>query len=90
MLIPHVSHNFENFYSSFVTAIPSTWGFILACILLRVAEGAGTAMFCTATYSSLPKLFPNSVSFLMVIEIILILTGTKEVNSITIRPGNYR
>ena len=50
----------------FVLEIPSTWGFILTCMLLRIAEGVGTALFFTGTFSTFPKLFPNSVSLLMV------------------------
>ena len=50
----------------FVTKIPSTWGFILVCMVLRAAEGVGSAMFFTATFSTFPKLFPNHVSLMVV------------------------
>lgn len=50
----------------FVISLPSTWGFILACILLRVVEGAGTAMFFTAVFATVPKLCPDSVTLVMV------------------------
>lgn len=57
----------DSFFSSrFVLRIPWTWVFIVACVLLRIAEGAGTAMFYTGTFATFPKLFPKSVSLLMV------------------------
>ncbi len=40
--------------------------FIFFCILLRITEGIGSAMFSTATFTVLPILFPNSVGTVVV------------------------
>ena len=53
-------------------SIPPTWGFVVVCFLLRSIEGVGTAMFFTAVFSTFPKLFPGSVSILMVREMVII------------------
>ena len=48
--------------------LSSGWMFITFCVLLRVTEGVGTAMFVTATFTILPVLFPKSVGTIMVCD----------------------
>ncbi len=50
----------------FVTQLPSGWIFIIVCVLFRVTEGVGTAMFFTATFATYPKLFPESIGTVVV------------------------
>ena len=59
--------------------IPSTWGFTLVCMVLRAAEGVGSAMFYTATFSTFPKLFPNHVSLMVVSSLSFILCTVKSI-----------
>ena len=40
--------------------LPSNWIFVLFCVLLRVTEGTGSALFITATFTLLPVLYPKS------------------------------
>ena len=54
------------FPSRFVDQLPSNWVFVLYCVLLRMTEGVGSAMFVTATFTVLPVLFPKSVATIMV------------------------
>ena len=49
----------------FVSMIPSDWTFILFCMLSRMI-GVGSAMFITALFSFLPKLYPSRISTTMV------------------------
>ena len=51
---------------SFVVSMPSGWVFIMFCILLRLTEGVGSAMFATSLYAQLPELFPHSVGTMTV------------------------
>lgn len=44
-----------------VFTTPTTWSFIVLCIVLKIADGAGNAMFVSASYSLLPRLFPKHV-----------------------------
>lgn len=40
--------------------------FLVFCLLLRITEGVGSAMFFTAVYALLPDTFPDNVGTLMV------------------------
>ena len=51
----------------FVAELPSGWVFILFCVLLRMTEGVGSAMYFTATFTLVPEFYPNRVSTIMVI-----------------------
>ena len=44
----------------------SGWIFVTFCVLLRMVEGVGSAMFITAAFTLLPLLFPNSVGTMTV------------------------
>jgi len=46
--------------------MPSGWVFILFCVLLRMTEGVGSAMFFTSAFALLPELFPKHVATVMV------------------------
>ena len=46
--------------------LPSGWVFIVACVLLRLIEGIGSAMFTTAMFSLLQQLYPDNVGLMMV------------------------
>ncbi|XP_064392257.1 MFS-type transporter SLC18B1-like isoform X2 [Halichondria panicea] len=41
--------------------ISSGWMFATLCIILRMTEGVGSAMFFTACYALIPELFPNHI-----------------------------
>ena len=51
---------------SFVASMPSGWVFIMFCILLRLTEGTGSAMFVTSVLTLLPGLFPDSAGTVVV------------------------
>ena len=50
----------------FVAELPSGWVFILFCVLLRMTEGVGSAMYFTATFTLVPEFYPTKVSTVMV------------------------
>ena len=50
----------------FMPMVPSGWIFIILCILLRMAEGVGSALFGTALITLIPILYPKSVGTLVV------------------------
>ena len=41
--------------------VETTSSFIVLIIVLKIADGAGNAMFVSASYSLLPHLFPRHV-----------------------------
>lgn len=49
-----------------VMLIPVNWVFVVACVLLRAFEGIASAMFITATFSVLPRLYSKSVGTITV------------------------
>lgn len=55
----------------FVAELPSGWVFILFCVLLRMTEGVGSAMYFTATFTLVPEFYPTKVSTVMVNYIML-------------------
>lgn len=70
-LLPHLGIRFMIFAGllliggaytllGFVDRLPSNWVFVLFCVLLRVTEGIGSALFITATFTLLPVLYPKS------------------------------
>ena len=61
-------------YYRFVADLPAGWIFILFCVLLRMAEGVGSAMYFTAMFTLVPEFYPTRVSTVMVNYINLILT----------------
>ena len=52
----------------FLIDMPSGWVFITSAILLRLAEGAGWAMYQTSAFTLLAQLFPNRVATATVCE----------------------
>ncbi len=65
--------HYNGFISSrFVDLLPANWVFIVVCVLLKVIEGIGTALFFTVTFTVLLVLFPNSVATLMVHTVALV------------------
>ena len=50
----------------FVAQLPPGWVFILFCTLLRMTEGAGSAMFFTAVFTLLPEYYPSRVGTVLV------------------------
>ena len=54
--------------------LPSGWIFITLCIILRSAEGIGTALFITAFFTLVSILYPHSVGTLMVCAMKIHLT----------------
>ena len=52
--------------------ISSGWMFSTFCVLLRMTEGVGSAMFFTAAFAVLPELFPNHVGTVMVGHVVAI------------------
>lgn len=46
--------------------MPSEWIFALFGILMRMIEGVGLAMFITASFTLLPKLYPTRVGLVKV------------------------
>ena len=69
----HYSLSFIRFVRSFVVSMPSGWVFIMFCILLRLTEGVGSAMFATSLYAQLPELFPHSVGTMSVCVILILI-----------------
>ena len=55
----HMAHRF-------VTLLPAGWIFIVFAIILRLAEGVGTALATTPTLALIPGLYPERVSTVMV------------------------
>ena len=51
--------------------LPPGWPFIVVCSVLRFTEGVGTALYNTAAYTLVNKLYPESVGFIMVRKYIL-------------------
>ena len=47
------------------------WVFIVYCVLLRMVEGIGTAMYITATFTILPLLFPKHVGTSTVSDVLV-------------------
>ena len=41
--------------------LPSGWVFIIMCIVLRLIEGVGSALFMTGALAIVPQLYPDSV-----------------------------
>jgi hypothetical protein len=56
-------------YDRFVAELPSGWVFILFCVLLRMTEGVGSAMYFTAAFTLVPQFYPTRVSTVMVGEL---------------------
>ena len=54
-------------YYRFVDLLPANWVFVVICIVLRMTEGIGSAMFITAAFTVAPLLFPNSVATIVVL-----------------------
>ena len=52
----------------FLIDMPSGWVFITSAILMRLAEGAGWAMYQTSAFTLLAQLFPNRVATATVCE----------------------
>ncbi len=54
------------YYDRFVDRIPSSWGFIVASLLLRVLEGVGSALLFTVSIALIARLYPSHVGALYV------------------------
>ena len=46
--------------------LPSGWIFIMMCILLRLIEGIGSALFMTGALAIVPQLYPDSIGRVIV------------------------
>ena len=49
--------------------LPFGWPYLVVCLVLRFTEGVGTALYSTAAYTLVNKLYPESVGFVMVSDV---------------------
>ncbi len=42
------------------------WMFIVYCVLLRMTEGVGSALYMTSTFTILPILYPTQIGMITV------------------------
>ena len=54
------------FVCSFVYLLSPGLEFITFCVVLRLVQGTGSALFSTATFTLLPELFPNALGTITV------------------------